>query len=466
MLVVAVVILAGVVAVASGRGGEMAVPEPDYPPIDLGPVSAADVALLRPPSAAWGYNMRVTDEALEVIARAVTERDVQIAALQQQVSDLREQLGGTWPAEAGAPRADGAAEPAFPATSSALESPGAAAEDPDDMGRPEYLESPGYRSELDDPLTPAGQADPGATAEQRSPEPGGPASGGPASGGPEQTTTTENQLAPGEVPDPAWPGENAPHVPGSGSGPAAPVAITRPQPIYRHPAAPDGPGPGGPEPGPADTVWDQPAVRPAGPSAPPAPSAPWGPARPPGEPVPPWDQRDPAEPEAPTSPQAAGIPQAPGVAQAPGVEAAQRGPEAPAAPETPSVPDDHGWGTDPADTSPDAQPLDWNAAPPPATEPGPDPSAGPAEPEPTDWDGRSQPSPAPSVWDVASRQVDEDQARHQPPRRAPAGRTAEFIWDEDPHQTVVWGAEHARAKAARTAEETRPNSEQRDDERG
>ena len=74
MLVVAVVILAGVVAVASGRGGEMAVPEPDYPPIDLGPVSAADVALLRPPSAAWGYNMRVTDEALEVIARAVTEQ--------------------------------------------------------------------------------------------------------------------------------------------------------------------------------------------------------------------------------------------------------------------------------------------------------------------------------------------------------------------------------------------------------
>jgi hypothetical protein len=102
MLVAAVVILAGVVAVASGRGGEMAYTDPDYPPIDLGPVSAADVALLRPPLAAWGYNMRVTDEALEVIARAVTERDVQIATLQQQVSDLHEQLGGeAWPAAAG-----------------------------------------------------------------------------------------------------------------------------------------------------------------------------------------------------------------------------------------------------------------------------------------------------------------------------------------------------------------------------
>ncbi|HEY0716284.1 MAG TPA: hypothetical protein VGD68_01605 [Streptosporangiaceae bacterium] len=93
MLVAAVVILAGVVVVASGRGGEMAVAAPDYPPIDLGPVTAADVALLRPPSAAWGYNMRVTDEALGVIARAVTRRDVEIAVLQQELADLRGQLG-------------------------------------------------------------------------------------------------------------------------------------------------------------------------------------------------------------------------------------------------------------------------------------------------------------------------------------------------------------------------------------
>ncbi len=57
MLVAAIVILAGVVVVASGRGGEIAPEHPDYPPIDLGPVTAADVALLRPPSAAWGYNM-------------------------------------------------------------------------------------------------------------------------------------------------------------------------------------------------------------------------------------------------------------------------------------------------------------------------------------------------------------------------------------------------------------------------
>ncbi len=93
MLVAAVIILAGVVVVASGRGGEMAPEYPDYPPIDLGPVTAADVVMMRPPSAAWGYNMRITDEALEAIARAVTERDVRISALEQEVSDLRGQAG-------------------------------------------------------------------------------------------------------------------------------------------------------------------------------------------------------------------------------------------------------------------------------------------------------------------------------------------------------------------------------------
>ena len=111
MLVAAVIILAGVVVVASGRGGEMAPDYPDYPPIDLGPVTAADVVMLRPPSAAWGYNMRVTDEALEAIARAVTERDVRISALEQEVSDLRGQAGGH-PPEAQPAIQDPAAGPA------------------------------------------------------------------------------------------------------------------------------------------------------------------------------------------------------------------------------------------------------------------------------------------------------------------------------------------------------------------
>jgi hypothetical protein len=87
MILVAVVILVGVFFVASGRGGEMAHEQADHAPLDLGPVSATDVALLRPPTALWGYNMQVTDEALERIAQAVRDRDVTIAFLQQRLAD-------------------------------------------------------------------------------------------------------------------------------------------------------------------------------------------------------------------------------------------------------------------------------------------------------------------------------------------------------------------------------------------
>jgi len=83
-----VVVLVGIFFAATGRGGEMAYEHADHAPLDLGPVSAADVALLRPPTALWGYNMQVTDEALDHIARAVRERDVTIAYLQDQLASL------------------------------------------------------------------------------------------------------------------------------------------------------------------------------------------------------------------------------------------------------------------------------------------------------------------------------------------------------------------------------------------
>jgi hypothetical protein len=88
MILVAVVILVGVFFAATGRGGELAPEQADHAPLDLGPVSATDVALLRPPTALWGYNMQVTDEALEHIAQAVRDRDVTIAFLQQRLADL------------------------------------------------------------------------------------------------------------------------------------------------------------------------------------------------------------------------------------------------------------------------------------------------------------------------------------------------------------------------------------------
>ena len=80
-------ILVGVFYVAIGRGGELAYEQADHAPLDLGPVSATDVALLRPPTALWGYNMQVTDEALDRIARALRDRDILIASLQRQLSD-------------------------------------------------------------------------------------------------------------------------------------------------------------------------------------------------------------------------------------------------------------------------------------------------------------------------------------------------------------------------------------------
>jgi hypothetical protein len=91
LLLAAAVILAGVVSVAMGHGGEMAEFAMDYLPPDL--VTAADVALLRPPSAIWGYNVQVTDEALNQIAQVITERDVEIAVLRQQLAELRSATG-------------------------------------------------------------------------------------------------------------------------------------------------------------------------------------------------------------------------------------------------------------------------------------------------------------------------------------------------------------------------------------
>lgn len=88
LLIVGLVILVAVVYAAMGRGGELSAEHTDYAPLDLGPVSATDVVLLRPPSAAWGYDMRTTDEALERIAESIRERDVRIVALEQLVTDL------------------------------------------------------------------------------------------------------------------------------------------------------------------------------------------------------------------------------------------------------------------------------------------------------------------------------------------------------------------------------------------
>jgi hypothetical protein len=88
MVIAIVAVFAVVVFLARGRGGELSVERADYAPLDLGPVSATDVALLRPPTGLWGYSMQATDEAMDQIAESIRERDVRIVALEQLVTDL------------------------------------------------------------------------------------------------------------------------------------------------------------------------------------------------------------------------------------------------------------------------------------------------------------------------------------------------------------------------------------------
>jgi hypothetical protein len=88
MVIAIIVVVVAVVFLVMGRGGELSAERGDYAPIDLGPVSATDVALLRPPMGLWGYNMQATDDALDRIAESIKERDVRIVALEQLVTDL------------------------------------------------------------------------------------------------------------------------------------------------------------------------------------------------------------------------------------------------------------------------------------------------------------------------------------------------------------------------------------------
>ncbi len=81
----------------------------DCAPLRLHEVTAADVALLRPPLALWGYSMPATEEALGVIARAVTARDMEIATLRRELADMQ---GRWYPGERGAPAGEVPAAPA------------------------------------------------------------------------------------------------------------------------------------------------------------------------------------------------------------------------------------------------------------------------------------------------------------------------------------------------------------------
>ncbi|WP_285775335.1 hypothetical protein [Microtetraspora sp. NBRC 13810] len=87
----ALAILAGVVAVAMGRGGELKEFPPDVPPLDLpeaGQLSAVDFAALQLPVSLVGYHTQSVDETLQRAAVAISARDTRIAVLEQRVTEL------------------------------------------------------------------------------------------------------------------------------------------------------------------------------------------------------------------------------------------------------------------------------------------------------------------------------------------------------------------------------------------
>jgi hypothetical protein len=86
----------------------------DTAPIELEEVSATDIALLRPPMSLWGYNAQATEDALRVIARSVTARDVEIATLRREVADLRGNSAGAQATRTGPVNRPGRPAPAAP----------------------------------------------------------------------------------------------------------------------------------------------------------------------------------------------------------------------------------------------------------------------------------------------------------------------------------------------------------------
>jgi hypothetical protein len=115
LLLAAVAILAGVVVVALGRGGELTPFRADTAPFRREFATAAQVASFRPPPAFFGYSAQVTDDALQRIARSVAARDAELARLRSQVIALRR--GALRPGGPGGPGgAGGPARPGGPAS--------------------------------------------------------------------------------------------------------------------------------------------------------------------------------------------------------------------------------------------------------------------------------------------------------------------------------------------------------------
>jgi hypothetical protein len=92
----ALAVVAAVVFLAAGQGGELSEAHPDLPPTMLPghrPLQGTDAVLMRLPRGLFGYNVAITDDALSRLAYALTERDTRVAMLEQQLAEQRLQRG-------------------------------------------------------------------------------------------------------------------------------------------------------------------------------------------------------------------------------------------------------------------------------------------------------------------------------------------------------------------------------------
>jgi hypothetical protein len=81
LLIAAAGIVGGVLAVATGRGGEMAMFPRQLPAVPLALRTPADVAAVQLPHSVFGYQPEATSAVLNHLARLLAERDAEIARL-------------------------------------------------------------------------------------------------------------------------------------------------------------------------------------------------------------------------------------------------------------------------------------------------------------------------------------------------------------------------------------------------
>lgn len=150
LAIAALAILACVVLVSLGRGGELTEFPPDVPPLDLpepGQLTAVDFMALQLPVNLVGYHTQSVDETLRRAATAISARDTRIAVLEQRVSELlssrlhaRQEV---YASPGNGPRTDHRPEPpAAPMTLPEAGDPGTTVAHVPDFSEPEGLDGP------------------------------------------------------------------------------------------------------------------------------------------------------------------------------------------------------------------------------------------------------------------------------------------------------------------------------------